>query len=60
MEKTISVYDGLAIVGQCFQALGDTGCILRDQLVPALRETVETAKFVSEVNKRIQRGLHHE
>jgi len=57
--ETMSVYDGFELQKKCFEALGETGKVLRDQFVPACRGLVKTLEHVDAVHKRIHEKLHH-
>lgn len=52
--STISIYEGLETVKKCFEALGETGEVLKNQFIPALNGMIETQKIVAETNARIQ------
>ena len=52
--ETMSVYDGLLLARSCFDALGETGRVLRDKFVPALHDLFSTCLYVAEVDDRIR------
>ena len=49
-----TVYDKLRNQQKMFELYGETGRVLLDQYIPALRGAIKTAKYVAEVDARIQ------